>query len=128
MAVLLVAEDDETVRVLAQSVIEGMGHVGLTAANADEALALLSADRNVSLLFTDLDMGDDPLAGIELAVQARSKRPNIAVIYTSGAGVTDGTRALFVDGANFLRQALHSRAASGCYRSGAEDPNGPKPK
>jgi CheY-like chemotaxis protein len=102
MAVVLVAEDDEAVRVLAQSVIEGMGHIGLTAANAEEALALLSADREVSLLFTDLNMASNPLAGIELAVQARANRPEITVIYTSAAGVTDGTRALFVEGASFL--------------------------
>jgi CheY-like chemotaxis protein len=57
MSIVLIAEDDEWVRVLTQSVIEEMGHVGLTAANPDEALALLGGNRDIALLITDIEMG-----------------------------------------------------------------------
>ena len=39
MSIVLIAEDDEAVRVLTQSIIEEMGHIGLTAAKTEEALA-----------------------------------------------------------------------------------------
>ena len=102
MSIVLIAEDDEGVRVLTQSVIEEMGHIGLTAANTEEALALLNGDRVVALLIADLDMASNPTAGVELAREAVRQRQGLPVLYTSGTGVTDGTRALFVDGSDFL--------------------------
>jgi CheY-like chemotaxis protein len=102
MPIVLIAEDDEQVRVLTQSIVEEIGHVGLTAANPEEASALLAGDRVIALLLTDLEMDGDPLAGIELAKQATAEYPELRVLYTSAAGVTDGTRAMFVDGSAFL--------------------------
>src|SRR5687767_8397125 len=102
MAVVLIAEDDGPVRVLAESIIQDMGHATLTAGNVVEAIALLSSDSPIDALFTDLNMEDDELAGVELAQQAREMRPGVPVLYTSGGGVTDGTQALFVDGAGIL--------------------------
>ena len=102
MATILIAEDDESVRVLTQSVIEEMGHVGLTAANPEEAIALLAGDRDIALLISDLDMAGNPLAGVELAAKATTMRPGLPVLYTSGQGVTDGTRELFVEDSAFI--------------------------
>src|SRR5687767_3916288 len=106
MSTVLIAEDDEAVRVLTQSVIEEMGHIGLTAANPEEAAALLAGDRTIALLLTDLDMAGNPLAGVELATEAVQARPGLPVLYVSAAGVTDGTRALFVPQLRVLAQAL----------------------
>ena len=47
-------------------------------------------------------MAGNPLAGAELATEAIKARPGLPVLYTSAANVTDGTRALFVDGSAFL--------------------------
>ena len=102
MSIVLIVEDDEGVRVLTQSIVEEMGHIGLTAANPEEAAALLAADRSIGLLVTDLDMAGNSLAGVELAKQAVQARPGLPVLYTSAAGVTDGTRALFVPSSEFL--------------------------
>lgn len=102
MSIVVIAEDDEAVRVLTQSIIEEMGHIGLTAANPDEAIALLSGDRDIALLITDLEMAGNPQAGLELAAEAVRLRPGLPVIYTSAAGPTDGTRELFVGGSAFL--------------------------
>jgi two-component system cell cycle sensor histidine kinase/response regulator CckA len=102
MSTVLIVEDDEGVRVLTQSIIEEMGHIGLTAANPEEATALLAGERTIALLLTDLDMAGNPLAGVELAKEAVKARPGLPVLYTSAAGVTDGTRALFVPSSEFL--------------------------
>jgi DNA-binding NtrC family response regulator len=91
-----------------------MGHIGLTAANPEEATALLAGDRTIGLLLTDLDMARNPLAGAELAKGAVQTRPGLPVLYTSAAGVTDGTRALLVAGSDFLPKpytASHLTAA-----------------
>src|SRR5687768_6549534 len=102
MSIVLIAEDDEGVRVLTQSIVEEMGHIGLTAANPEEALALVNGDRVIAFLIADLDMAGNPMAGVELAKEAVRQRQGLPVLYTSGLGVTDGTRALFVDGSEFL--------------------------
>ena len=102
MSTVLIVEDEEGVRVLTQSIIEEMGHIGLTAANPEEATALLAGERTIALLLTDLDMAGNPLAGVELAKQAVKARPGLPVLYTSAAGVTDGIRALFVPSSEFL--------------------------
>ena len=102
MPCVLVAEDDEQVRVLAESIIQAAGYRTVSAATVPEALALLQDDTSVEAIFTDLQLVEDGPGGIELAAEARGIRPEIKVLYTTGEGVTDGTKALMVEGAAFL--------------------------
>jgi CheY-like chemotaxis protein len=101
---VLVAEDEPTVRSLAESIIEELGYLTFSAANAREALAILESGAAVMLLFTDINMPDGPdgLDGLELARRAVEIRPDLRVIYTTGGGLTDGMNALFVEGGTFL--------------------------
>jgi DNA-binding NtrC family response regulator len=101
MAVLIV-EDDEQVRVLAESFLQGEGFTTLSAGTIEQALALLEASEPIELLFTDLGLQGDPQAGIVLAAKAIQLRPDLKVLYTSGQGVTDGMIALFVEKSEFL--------------------------
>src|SRR5579862_3441170 len=66
---VLVAEDEPTVRALAESIIEELGYTTFSAANAREALAVLEGGAAITLLFTDINMPDGPngLDGLELA-------------------------------------------------------------
>src|ERR1700694_4782288 len=93
MAVVLVVEDEEQVRVLAEGIIQDMGHETLTAANVEEALALLSTDQPIDLLFADIRLWGAPQGGLELAKEAVRVRPDLPVLYTTSQGVTDGMRA-----------------------------------
>jgi hypothetical protein len=43
-------------------------------------------------------------AGLEVAKQAREHRPDLKVLYTTGQTVTDGMKALFVEGAKLLEK------------------------
>jgi len=52
------------------------------------------------LLFTDINMGED--SGLDLAVASREMKPSLKVLYTTGAGVTDGMRVRMVEGSAFL--------------------------
>ncbi len=107
MAVILVVEDEEQVRVLAQSILQEAGHRTLSAATVDQALALVRAEPAIELLFTDIDLADDAEArlvhpGLELAQQARRLRPQLRVLYTAGSVITDGMQALLVEDGGFL--------------------------
>lgn len=101
---VLVVEDEPTVRVLAESIIEALGYVILSAANAREAIALLEQEERVDILFTDINLPDGPDAidGLALARKAVELSRGLRVIYTTGHGQTDGMTALFVEAATFL--------------------------
>ena len=102
MAVVLIVEDEEQVRVLAESFLQGEGHTTLSAATTEQALALVEGEEPIDLLFVDLTIQDDTEAGLKLAVKAIERRPKLKVLYTSGQGVTDGMIAMFVENSAYL--------------------------
>jgi two-component system, cell cycle sensor histidine kinase and response regulator CckA len=102
VANILLVEDEEQVRVLAESFLQTAGHTTLSAGSVDQALALLETEQSVDLLFIDLRLQGDDEAGLALATEAVKKRPDLGVLYTSAQGVTDGMIALFVEKSAFL--------------------------
>jgi len=102
MAVILLVEDDEQVRVLAESFLQTAGHSTLSAGSSDQALALLAADDPIDLLFVDVSLQGDAEAGLSLARKAVEIRPGLKVLYTSAQGQTDGMTALFVPNSAYL--------------------------
>jgi DNA-binding NtrC family response regulator len=102
MAVVLIVEDDEQVRVLADSVLQEAGHTVIAATGAEGATALLANEGKIDVLFVDLNLGNDLEAGLRLAKEAKSTRPELAVLYTTGAAINDGMKAMFVEPYLFL--------------------------
>jgi len=102
MAVVLVVEDEDQVRVLAESYLEEQGHQVLSAGTPTGALAILQNSDAVELLFTDLDLKGDIHAGIELAMAAARLQPRLKVLYTTGRAITDGMKARFLPGSGVL--------------------------
>jgi len=80
---ILVVEDSNEVRALAQSLLEDLGHQAIVAPHAEAALAILSGDQAVDLLFCDIVLGG-PIDGRRLAELARVLRPELKVLLTSG--------------------------------------------
>jgi len=82
-AVLLV-EDNDDVRRFGVSALEGLGYRVLDAPDGHAALKLLDASPSpVHLLFTDVVLPGG-MTGTDLAAAIRRRRPDIAVLYTSG--------------------------------------------
>jgi CheY-like chemotaxis protein len=80
---VLVVEDEEPVRMLAQRLLVAKGYTVLTAAGGDEALAVAAdAPGPVSLLLTDVVMPG--MSGRELASRLADKVPGMKVLYMSG--------------------------------------------
>jgi two-component system cell cycle sensor histidine kinase/response regulator CckA len=102
MAAILIVEDETQVRVLSESYLRDQGHETFSAANIEEALAVLGVAKEVDLLFTDISLQGDSQAGLTLAQRTTEQRPTLKVLYTTGLAVTDGMRAMFVENSAFL--------------------------
>ncbi|RXF69221.1 response regulator [Hansschlegelia zhihuaiae] len=84
--VVLVVEDDPIVRLGAIEIVEGLGCMAFEAQNADEAVRVLEAHPEITLLFTDIDM-PGTMDGLELAEVVHSRWPDKRLIVTSGHAV-----------------------------------------
>ncbi|MDB5453121.1 MAG: hypothetical protein JWO33_1699 [Caulobacteraceae bacterium] len=80
---ILVVEDHEDLRAYSTAVLRDLGYHVLEAANGRAALETLQNTRKVDLLFTDVVLPDG-MDGRRLADEARKKRPDLKVLYTTG--------------------------------------------
>ena len=101
MATVLIVEDQEQILTLARSFLEEQGHKTLSAATADEALAILTGSEAVDV---DVILNGDTQAGLELAKRAVKLKPRLKVVYSTGLSVTDEMKALFVPGSAVLEK------------------------
>lgn len=80
---ILVVEDEDALRHVAEGMLQWAGYTVLTASNGGEALLWLERhDGPVHLMLTDVVMPG--ISGWELAAQLAEARPDIKVLYTSG--------------------------------------------
>ncbi len=77
---MLLAEDEEVVRRLVAETLGRLGYTVLTAANGEEAVALLSEE--VDLVLTDVVMPG--MGGRELAAHVRDRLPDTRVLFMTG--------------------------------------------
>jgi PAS domain S-box-containing protein len=80
---VLVVEDNDDVRELAESVLGMAGYAVLAAASGEQALVLLREGVRVDLLFTDVIMPGG-MNGLQLVDEARRLRPRLPVLVTTG--------------------------------------------
>jgi two-component system, response regulator PdtaR len=81
---VLVAEDDELIRMLIVDALAEAGFKVIEAGHGEEALRILcSRAESFDALFTDINMPGS-VDGLELARRARCKLPRLAVVIGSG--------------------------------------------
>jgi PAS domain S-box-containing protein len=80
---ILVVEDDRLVRDYVLAQLHSLGYVTLQAANAAEALAIVTSGTPFDLLFTDVIM-PGKMNGRQLADEVLKTRADLRVVYTSG--------------------------------------------
>jgi DNA-binding NtrC family response regulator len=97
MGTVLIVEDEDQVRVLAESYLREQGHQTVSAATPEEALAAFDVVDRVDVMFTDVILKGDIHAGIALAKEAVQRRPDLKVLFTTGSAVTDGMKAMMVE-------------------------------
>jgi CheY-like chemotaxis protein len=81
--VVLVVEDEFLLRVNAVDMIEAAGFEVVEATNADEAIAVLESRRDISVVFTDIQMPGS-MDGLKLVRAVRGRWPPIKIVATSG--------------------------------------------
>jgi CheY-like chemotaxis protein len=80
--VILLVEDEETIRGLAERVLQQYGYTVLVARNPSEAEVLAAEAQHVELLLTDVVMPGG--SGLVLAATLRSRMPRLKVLVMSG--------------------------------------------
>jgi CheY-like chemotaxis protein len=104
MATVLIVEDEDQVRVLAESYLREQGHQTVSAATAEEALAVFEVVARIDVLFIDVNLRGEIHGGLEVAKRARERQPDLPVLYTTGHAVTDGMRAMMVENSAALEK------------------------
>jgi two-component sensor histidine kinase len=80
---VLVVEDEMVLRMRAVDIVEDAGFAAVEAVNADEAISILEARSDISLLFTDIQMPGS-MDGLKLAHAVHDRWPAIKIILVSG--------------------------------------------
>jgi CheY-like chemotaxis protein len=89
--VVLIVEDEFLLRMNAVDMIAGAGFEVIEATNADQAIEVLEARRDITVVFTDIQMPGS-MDGLKLARAVRGRWPPIKIVATSGhldVGETD---------------------------------------
>ena len=111
---ILVVEDDPNLRLVVIRLLRGLGYLVREAENAETALAVLAADPEIALLFTDIVMPGG-MTGLDLAMAALERRSDLKVLLTSGYSesfVTNGNGGLqgvFLVSKPYRKQDLAAR-------------------
>jgi len=93
--IILVVEDDATVRSIISDVLKDLGYNVLLAADARPAITLLQSDQRIDLLVSDVVLPH--VNGRKLAEMARGLRPNLKVLFVSGYAENATFRGDFLD-------------------------------
>ena len=83
MTVVLIVEDEPVIRLAAIFLIEDLGFRALEASDADEAIFLLEAHPEITVVFTGIQMAGS-MDGIELSNWAAERWPPLKFIIVSG--------------------------------------------
>ncbi len=80
---ILVVEDEPAVRDIAVAFLRTLGYEVLAVPDAAAAMEQLERDQGIALLFSDVALGAG-MSGRELGVAARTLRPGLPILLTSG--------------------------------------------
>jgi PAS domain S-box-containing protein len=80
---ILVVEDEPDVRAYTSDILRELGYRVLEAGDGDAALSRIAAEPQIKLLFTDVGL-PGAFNGRQLADEARKRRPDLKVLFTTG--------------------------------------------
>jgi CheY-like chemotaxis protein len=111
--VVLIVEDEVLLRMDAADMIAAAGFEAVEASNADQAIEILEARRDITVVFTDIQMPGS-MDGLKLARAVRGRWPPIKIVATSahlGVRETD-----LPEGGRFLPKPYNLREVTGVLR------------
>jgi CheY-like chemotaxis protein len=100
---VLIVDDEDTVRRIAQRVLEADGYTVLSAGDPHEALALAARRDPIHVLLTDVVMPG--MSGPKLAQRLKVLRPELRVVYMSGyPDSVTGSHGVFEPGTVYVQK------------------------
>ncbi|MGH6642439.1 MAG: response regulator [Bradyrhizobium sp.] len=111
--VVLLVEDEWLLRMDAVEMIRSAGFEVVEAENADDAIEILEVRRDITVVFTDIQMPGS-MDGLKLARAVRGRWPPIKIVATSGL-VDVGEKDL-PDGGRFLAKPYSSEQLADMLR------------
>ena len=111
--VVLIVEDELLLRMDAVEMIRSAGFEVVEAGNADEAIEILEARGDITVVFTDIQMPGS-MDGLRLVRAVRGRWPPIKIVATSGL-VDVGEKDL-PEGGRFLPKPYQSREVAAVLR------------
>jgi CheY-like chemotaxis protein len=82
MRTVLVVDDDPDLLTTTSAIFEHLGYRAIVSATGEDAIAMLTNDREIAVLIADVIMPG--ISGIELAHQGKRLNPRIKIVLTSG--------------------------------------------
>jgi CheY-like chemotaxis protein len=111
--VVLIVEDEFLLRMDAVDMIQAAGFDVVEAANADEAILILEARPDITVVFTDIQMPGS-MDGLKLAQAIRGRWPPIKIVATSGH--VSVTQKDLPDGGRFVPKPYSPHEITGVLR------------
>jgi CheY-like chemotaxis protein len=111
--VVLVVEDELLLRMDAVDMIAAAGFEVVEAGDADQAIEILEARRDITVIFTDIQMPGS-MDGLKLARAVRGRWPPIKIIATSGRALLNETD--LPEGGRFLPKPYSPGQITGVLR------------
>src|SRR6202046_1740259 len=110
--VVLIVEDEFLLRMDAVDIIAAAGFEVVEAENADQAIEILEARRDITVVFTDIQMPGS-MDGLKLARAVRGRWPPIKIVATSGVHIGEID---LPEGGRFLPKPYSSAQVAGMLR------------
>jgi len=104
MTVILIVEDDPSIRELVELILQDGGYETISASDVEEATQLLCSRRRIDAVFTDIRLKSALFGGCEVAKLAETCRPGVPILYTTGEPAPELLKARFPEGSPFLRK------------------------
>ena len=111
--VVLIVEDEFLLRIDAVDMVAAAGFEVLEAGNADEAIEVLEAHPDVTVVFTDIQMPGS-MDGLKLARAVKGRWPPIKIVATSGR--LDVAEEDLPEGGRFLPKPYSPMQVKGVLR------------
>ena len=92
--IVLLVEDDPSVRLLVRDVLEELSYTAIEAKEADGAIPILASSQRIDLMISDV--GLPGMNGRQLAEIARQHRPDLPVLFVTGYAENAAIRAGFL--------------------------------
>ena len=111
--VVLIVEDEFLLRMDAVDMIAAAGFEVVEAGNADQAIEILESRRDITVVFTDIQMPGS-MDGLKLARAIRGRWPPIKIVATSGR--TNVREPDLPEGGRFLPKPYSPLQVAGVLR------------